>query len=207
MLADGVPMDGHSWPKNCRCGAVWSRESWSRLPFLARWEIEGGPTHELRHCRCHTTLAVDVALLDGAGARGRPHDTLAHLLASKKEDLLRRWTRRVVTDPDDGRRAEPTLRHDIPIFIDELIATLLDESADSRRLRAMTVRQPCSGRGAVARSLRATLQEWADFRAALIDLCDHAQVVLDARRARLVHRAIDEAALRSASELHESVSA
>jgi hypothetical protein len=185
---------------------VWSREGWSTLPFLARWEIEGGPTHELRHCRCRTTLAVDVALLDGAGARGRPRDTLAHLLAEKKEDLLRRWTRRVLTDPYDGRRAEPTLRHDIPVFIDELIATLLDESADSRRLRAMAVRQPRSGRGAVARSLRATLQEWADFRAALIDLCDHARVVLDARRARLVHRAIDEAALRSASELHESVS-
>jgi hypothetical protein len=205
-------MHGHPWPKHCACGAVWSREAWSKLPYLARWEIEGGPTHELRHCPCHTTLAVDIVALrgGGTGARGAPHDTLAHLLAEKKQDLLREWTKRVLMDlPEEDRRLEggvfPTLRHDIPPFIDQLIATLLDDGIDSRRLRAMTRRPPRPPRaGTSAPTLRTTLREWADFRAALLDLCEQGEVVLDPSRARLVHRAIDEAALRCASELHES---
>jgi hypothetical protein len=58
-------MDGH-WPKHCGCGSTYSREEWAKLPYLARWEIEGGPTHELRHCHCQTTLAVDASMLEGA---------------------------------------------------------------------------------------------------------------------------------------------
>ncbi|CAN5924059.1 hypothetical protein BH11MYX4_BH11MYX4_64090 [soil metagenome] len=187
-------MEAH-WPKHCGCGAVWTREAWSRLPYLARWELEGGPTHELRHCHCGTTLAVDVSLLGGAapGTCAADSDLLAHLLVEKKQDLLDRWTRRVLDGRrGDGAGGEPELRHDIALFIDDLIATLLDDGVDSRRLRQLT-REPARAERVtiVNRTLRATLGEWADFRAALIDLCDHAAVVLDAGRMRLVHRAID----------------
>ena len=193
------------WPKTCGCGAVWTREAWSTLPYLARWAIEDGPTHELRHCHCHTTLAVDVVALDGArpGACAPDGDLLAHLLAEKKQDLLDRWTRRVVDGgAADVKGGEPKLRQDIALFIDDLIATLLDDGVDSQRLRQLT-REPSRAERVtiVTRSLRTTLREWADFRAALIDLCDSAAVVLDAHRMRLVHRAIDEAASRSASAL------
>jgi hypothetical protein len=200
-------MTGH-WPKHCGCGAVWTREAWSTLPYLARWELEGGPTHELRHCHCHTTLAVDVTSLDGAGrgACAPEPDLLAHLLAEKKQELLDRWSRRVLDGrPEDSMADQPELRHDIALFIDDLIATLLDDGVDSRRLRQLT-RDPARAERVtiVTRSLRTTLREWADFRAALIDLCDNADVVLDAARMRLVHRAIDEAASRSASALGEA---
>ncbi|HSO33943.1 MAG TPA: hypothetical protein VLT33_15525, partial [Labilithrix sp.] len=181
-----------------------------KLPYLARWEIEGGPTHELRHCLCQTTLAVDVSFLGGAapGACGPDGDLLAHLLAERKQDLLDRWTRRVLDGRrGDGTGGEPEHRHDIALFIDGLIATLLDDGVDSRRLRQLT-REPARGERVtiVTRTLRTTLGEWADFRAALIDLCDHAAVVLDAGRMRLVHRAIDEAAVRSATALGEATS-
>lgn len=205
-------MTGHPWPKNCGCGAVWSREAWSKLPYLARWDIEGGPTHELRHCLCHTTLAVDVGALDGAaeGAEAGDRqasgdDRLAHLLAERKNELYLRWTQRLRADLADGTpRLEPALCRVIPLFIDELIARLLGDGPDSRRLRAITAERPARVRDVARRTMRATLREWAEFRAALIDLCDHAQVVLDASRARLVHRAIDDAASRSASDIHES---
>ena len=201
-------MEGH-WPKHCGCGATYSEEEWTKLPYLARWEIEGGPTHELRHCHCHTTLAIDVGVLSEATptALRHPQDDLAHLLAENKQELLDRWSARVVADRPAGA-SEPELRHDISFFIDDLIANLLEDGLDSRRLRQLT-REPARDArvSAVTRSLRATLREWADFRAALIDLCDNAEVVLDAERMRLVHRAIDEAASRSASELHEARSA
>jgi len=204
-------MVGH-WPKRCGCGLTYSQEEWAKLPYLARWEIEGGPTHELRHCHCHTTLAVDAAMLDGAGPPRRtgPQDALAHLLADHKSELLARWTKRVLADRPAGS-CEPELRHEIGLFIDELIANLLDDGVDSRRLRQLTrvTREPArvARISQVVRTLRTTLREWADFRAALIDLCDNAEVVLDAERMRLVHRAIDEAASRSAAELHEAQSA
>ena len=198
-------MDVH-WLKRCGCGATYSQEQWARLPFLARWEIEDGPTHELRHCPCHTTLAVDVALLDGDGsaATSPPQDALAHLLVEHKQELLRRWSKRVLAERPSGA-CEPELRHEIARFIDELIANLLDDGVDSRRLRNLTCEPAREARLAqVTRTLRTTLGEWADFRAALIDLVDRAELVLDARRTRFVHRAIDEAASRSAAELHEA---
>ena len=198
-------MDGH-WPKHCGCGSIYSQDAWKKLPFLARWEIEGGPTHELRHCHCHTTLAIDVSMLDGAGDPSEAkHDQLAHLLAAKKLELLDRWSERVTTD---AQIAEPGLRHVMGAFVDDLIATLLDDGVDSRRLRQLTSDPARSERiSGVRPTLRATLREWADFRAALIDLCAKADVVLDVDRMRLVHRAIDEAASRSAAELHEARSA
>jgi len=198
-------MEGY-WPKHCGCGSTYSQEEWIKLPYLARWEIEGGPTHELRHCHCHTTLAIDVGMLDVAipTALRPPQDDLAHLLAENKQELLDRWSARVVAGLPAGAN-EPELRHDISFFIDDLIANLLEDSVDSRRLRQLARESTRDARvSAVTRSLRATLREWADFRAALIDLCDTAEVVLDAERMRLVHRAIDEAASRSASDLHEA---
>lgn len=198
-------MDGH-WPKHCGCGSIYSQEAWTKLPFLARWEIEGGPTHELRHCHCHTTLAIDVVMLDDATvALESSQDQLAHLLAAKKLELLDRWSERVLAD---SNMSEPGLRHVMSAFVDDLIATLLDDGPDSQRLRQLTSDPARSERiSGVRRTLRATLREWADFRAALIDLCAKADVVLDPERMRLVHRAIDEAASRSASELDEARSA
>lgn len=198
-------MDGH-WPKHCGCGSIYSQEAWAKLPYLARWEIEGGPTHELRHCHCHTTLAIDVTMLDRAfDAEEASHDQLAHLLAAKKLDLLDSWSERVLAD---SKMSEPGLRHVMSAFVDDLIATLLDDGADSRRLRQLTSDPARSERiSGVRRTLRATLREWADFRAALIDLCAKADVVLDVERMRLVHRAIDEAASRSAAELYDARSA
>lgn len=198
-------MDGH-WPKHCGCGSIYSQEAWTKLPFLARWEIEGGPTHELRHCPCHTTLAIDITMLDHAGELHESnHDQLAHFLAARKIELLDRWSERVLAD---SKVSEPGLRHVMSAFVDDLIATLLDEGADSRRLRQLSSDPARSERiSGVRRTLRATLGEWADFRAALIDLCAKADVVLDVERVRLVHRAIDEAASRSAAELYEAQSA
>jgi len=201
-------MDVH-WQKRCGCGATYSQEQWAKLPYLARWEIEGGPTHELRHCQCHTTLAVDVALLDGAGSAATPprQDALADLLAEHKQELLKRWSKRVLAERPPGA-CEPELRPEIALFIDDLIANLLDDGVDSRRLRQLT-REPAreARLSQVTRTLRTTLGEWADFRAALIDLVDRAELILDAQRTRLVHRAIDEAASRSAAKLHEAHSA
>ncbi len=197
-------MDGH-WPKHCGCGSIYTQDAWAKLPYLARWEIEGGPTHELRHCHCQTTLAIDVSMLDGAHPpEGPKHDKLAHLLAEKKVELLDQWSKRVV----DDATSEPELRPVMGAFVDDLIATLLDDGVDSRRLRQITHDPARSERISGLRpTLRATLREWANFRAALIDLCDGADMVLDASRMRLVHRAIDEAASRSAAELYEARSA
>ncbi len=197
-------MEGH-WPKHCGCGSSYTQDAWAKLPYLARWEIEGGPTHELRHCHCQTTLAIDVSMLDGASLTEEPkHDRLAHLLAEKKVELLDQWSKRVV----DDATSEPELRPVMGAFVDDLIATLLDDGADSRRLRQITHHPARAERISGLRpSLRATLREWANFRAALIDLCDGADMVLDAKRMRLVHRAIDEAASRSAAELYEARSA
>jgi hypothetical protein len=49
------------WPKTCRCGASWSRESWALLLLVGYADGGEDGELELRNCRCGSTLAVQRA--------------------------------------------------------------------------------------------------------------------------------------------------
>lgn len=46
------------FPKHCRCGAQWTRDTWRELPLVGYADGGDDGELELRNCRCGSTLAV-----------------------------------------------------------------------------------------------------------------------------------------------------
>ena len=49
--------------KECRCGRVYSRESWDRIPiagFMQKGKQIAGEVIELKMCECGSSIAVDL---------------------------------------------------------------------------------------------------------------------------------------------------
>lgn len=52
------------WPKECRCGELWSRSEWPELPPIGRYLAGTDGWIELRACVCGANLVVGVADLE-----------------------------------------------------------------------------------------------------------------------------------------------
>lgn len=52
------------WPKKCGCGAVYiGPHAWALLPFGYERQ-DAFSKQEARHCRCGSTLVIDVQIFD-----------------------------------------------------------------------------------------------------------------------------------------------
>lgn len=58
QLADTIPAP--AWPKRCLCGASYDENAWKGLRLVGRMDDGDGGELELRDCRCHSTLAIEV---------------------------------------------------------------------------------------------------------------------------------------------------
>jgi signal transduction histidine kinase len=134
---------------------------------------------------------------------------LAALLRRHKEDLLRRWTRRVLSDPrvpEASRLSEPELRDHIPRLIDRIVGCL--EAADQGQAAGQANDVDSDGKDhahhrlAEDYSLTEALSELSHFRAAILDLCAVHGVTLEVDAARTLHAAIDQAMI-SGSDVME----
>ncbi len=47
------------FPRQCRCGEVWSREHWPELPLVGRYSAGRDGWIELRTCVCGATMVVE----------------------------------------------------------------------------------------------------------------------------------------------------
>ena len=140
-----------------------------------------------------------------------PSRRLAALLRDRRDELSRRWTERVLRDPQLGSSrelSEPELEDDIPEIIDEIVRVLdaaQASEASGRDLGASdAAKRHAQLRLARSFSLAETVREFSHFRAALVDLCNAAGKPLEGEAAALVHATIDENMVTSASEMERA---
>jgi signal transduction histidine kinase len=136
---------------------------------------------------------------------------LAWLLVTFRDELLQRWTRRVLEDPlvpDANRLPRPALEDHIPEVIERLLKGLArhpDEPWGER------VGREVGGSGvgiaharqriALHYTLREALRELSLFRLTVLALSAEHEVTLSRDEAELLHTTIDEMMTTSASEL------
>jgi signal transduction histidine kinase len=136
---------------------------------------------------------------------------VAALLESRKEQVVEKWTRRVLEDPEvpeAERLPEPELRDHVPALIDRIVRLLREcathgkgESAGRKLGHDHSAREHADQRAQNAYSLGATLRELSHLRVSIMDVCDDAGVVLARDTARLIHTAIDEGTKTAATEI------
>jgi signal transduction histidine kinase len=140
-----------------------------------------------------------------------PTPGLADLLRERREELIRRWTERVCSDPRLGkarRLSEPELHDHVPQIIDDLVRVLEASQASEARGRDLgssaAAEEHARSRRARGFRLDDTLREFSHFRAALLDLCTAAGVPLAGEVAELVHAVLDENMITGATEMERA---
>ncbi len=140
-----------------------------------------------------------------------PSRCLATLLRDRREELIRSWTERVLSDPRIGgtsQLSEPELHDHIPEIIDELARVLEAAQASEASGRDIgaseAAKEHARLRYAKKFSLAEALREFSHFRAALVDLCSAAGVRLEGDAATLVHATIDQYMITGASEIERA---
>ena len=143
---------------------------------------------------------------------GSPTSPLAALLRAQRDDLIQRWTRRVLDDPSvpQARRLNrPRLLDHIP----ELLKCLIDAlDTELSTLRTAEAGGRTTGAAEPARkharlrlddgyTLAEALRELSHFRTALLDICAHAGLALDPAESILVHATVDESMRTGAVEM------
>ncbi len=61
------------FPRQCRCGEVWSRDHWPELPLVGRYRAGRDGWIELRSCVCGATMVVEDD--QNPMAKGEPEPT------------------------------------------------------------------------------------------------------------------------------------
>lgn len=133
--------------------------------------------------------------------QSRAPSPLASLLRRRKDDLIQRWTVRVLNDPDvpqANRLDRPRLIDHIPEILDVLIRGLERRTGETGEEsgRSVGVSAPAE-RHAQLRilhgySLAEALRELSHLRCALIELRFEEGVVLEAEEILMLHSTIDE---------------
>ncbi len=150
--------------------------------------------------------------------RATERSPLASLLHERREELLQRWTRRVLADrqvPEAGDLSEDALRDHFPQLLAELEGALAEGPPDEAGGDALgdalgregAAREHARGRSARHYTLRAALRELSHLREALLELCDAEGVPFEGRDARLIHAALDESMTVAASEIERAAQA
>jgi signal transduction histidine kinase len=140
-----------------------------------------------------------------------PSRRLAALLRERREELIQRWTERVLRDPrlgDANRLSEPELHDHVPQIIDELGRVLEASKASEACGRDLGASEGARehARTRLAKGFRVAeaLREFSHFRAAVLDLCNAAGVTLTGDVAELVHAAIDQNMITGACEMEQA---
>jgi signal transduction histidine kinase/ActR/RegA family two-component response regulator len=136
----------------------------------------------------------------------QPRPRLVALLRDRREELIRRWTQRVVEDPrvpDASRLSEPELRDHVPELLDRIADDVeACEAGAPRPLGAgESARKHARQRAAEGYGLVEALRELSHFRAVLLGLCAEERVPLEDGTAEVLHRAIDESMTHGADEM------
>ncbi len=143
-------------------------------------------------------------------SRNQSRRQLAALLRDKKEDLIRRWTERVLEDPgvpEANRLSEPNLRDHIPILIDRIaksIEAIDGAEASGRTMPSDESRDHARHRLAMEYRLTEALSELSHFRLAVLDLAAEQGVALDIEAARCLHAAIDGSMIAGSDEMERA---
>jgi len=145
-------------------------------------------------------------------------DPLCALLQDKRDELIRRWRERVLSDPrvpDANRLSEPALIDYIPKLIDELCRTLEarcrgdapGEPGGRKIGSATSAKDHARHRTDQRYSLDEALREMSHLRTEILQLCAVEGFALSGEDAVLVHTAIDEGMSTLAVEMERLVSA
>jgi PAS domain S-box-containing protein len=150
-----------------------------------------------------------LAYIDTTPAQPVSGPDLARVLRARKDDLLRHWILRVVTDPGISVAAEPhepKLLDRIPELFDRIVGDL--DAADSGEVSGRAIGARITGRergqAPSGHELTAELRELSHFRVAILDLCAMEGVVLVGDVAGLVHAAIDESMSTRAVQIEQA---
>jgi len=141
--------------------------------------------------------------------------TFVGLLRDHEEDLIQRWIRRVLEDPEvpeANRLSEPLLRDDMPRFIEQLIqaSTRRERGEGSGEALGREVGRMASAeyhahsRAMLQYTLQHALREMSHLRASIIDMCRAERVVFEGEDASLVNAAIDEAMATVATNMEQA---
>jgi signal transduction histidine kinase len=147
--------------------------------------------------------------------RSRPRldgpSRLAATLRDQKNELVLRWTRRVLDDPmipEADRLSGPELRDHIPKLIDNLADCLEAVEGAEASGRAIGAggnsREHARDRIESDYSLTEAMRELSHFRAAILDLCATQGAVLDSDAARCLHAAIDQSMISGSDEMERA---
>jgi signal transduction histidine kinase len=141
---------------------------------------------------------------------------LPAVLRSAREELIQRWTRRVLDDPHvplADRLDRPKLVDHIPELLDELVEAL-DSRTPTQPATAEAVGRAVGTAGAARRharlrflngyTLAEALRELSHFRAALLSVCFDAGVEIDPAERLLLHATIDETMWTGAVEMERA---
>ncbi|WP_437677283.1 ATP-binding protein [Sorangium sp. So ce131] len=155
-------------------------------------------------------------MLDAGPSEG----SLDSRLRRCKDDVIERWTRRVLEDPraEAQRSGGPVLVNEVPELFDRMVDALAAsrraerEAGDGADLAAAEeVNRPGAHAHRCAsqrRCLRAAaLRELGHLRAALFEVCGDQGISLDAREAQALHAVVDARMWTSAVEIERAACA
>jgi PAS domain S-box-containing protein len=135
-----------------------------------------------------------------------PRRRLAALLRHRREELIRRWTRRVLEDPrvpDATRLSEPELHDHIPELLDRIAEDI--EAHEGGALGAcQSAREHARHRASEGYGLTEALRELSHFRAVILEICAEQRVAVEGDAAGLLHAAIDESMTTGADEMERA---
>jgi signal transduction histidine kinase len=152
-----------------------------------------------------------MSALGGMQHADAPGHRLAALLRERREELIQKWTERVLHDPrlpSANRLSRPELHDHVPEMLDDFVRLLEASEASEASGRCLgasdAAREHARQRLAKRFPLDETLREFSHFRAALIDLCTEAGIALEGDVAELVHATVDENMITGASEMEQA---
>ncbi len=136
-----------------------------------------------------------------------PRQKLARLLREGKEELIARWTRRVLEEPRvPGASAltEPELHGELPELLDGIVEELDGDpvrAAGARRGGRKTAREHARERAAMGYGVAEDLRELSILRTVILQLCEERGLPPGYEPWRPLHVAIDERITAAADEM------
>jgi len=129
-------------------------------------------------------------------------------MRDRREELIRRWTKRVLEDPrvpEANRLAEPELRDEVPDLLDRLIDDLGAADGGESRRRAEgareVAREHARQRFTLGYGVAEALRELGDLRVAILDLWMEEGLPIPREAAAVLHAAIDDTMIAGADEM------
>ena len=136
----------------------------------------------------------------------KPGWRLAALLRDRKEELIRQWTERILSDPavpEAKRLSEPELRDHAPALIDRIVGCLEGSGGEAagRAMPNAEGKEHARQRLAEAYELTEAMSELSHLRAAILELAGDEGVSVDRDASLCLHMAIDRSMITGCREM------